>query len=173
MSLPGNCMHHYYQMSNLRAGKKTKKRSEWEKERPYFKMLHLIEAIWFMYMTTVVLLSHWWYFRWLHLKWKSCRSEEEQRSLEHGWEEFGAFLPPPSVFASELKTLFLCQRDQRRLRSITCLQPHCLFDLLICYHHPHHYNDCYYYFVNLKPVLQLGYLESCCLTPRFPLSSLL
>lgn len=57
--------------------------------------------------------------------------------------------------------LFLCQQDQSRLRSITCLQPHCLFDLLICYHHPHHYDDCYYYFVNLKPALRLGYLESC------------
>lgn len=61
MNLPGNCMHHYYQMSNLGAGKKTKKtkRSEWKKKRPYFKMLHLIEAIWFVYMTTTVLLSLW------------------------------------------------------------------------------------------------------------------
>lgn len=34
MSLPGNCMHHYYQMSNLRAGEKKerKKRSESERE---------------------------------------------------------------------------------------------------------------------------------------------
>lgn len=62
MSLPGNCMHHYYQMSNLRASAKKKKklkRSEWEKKRPSFKMLHLIEAIWFTYMTTVVLLACW------------------------------------------------------------------------------------------------------------------
>lgn len=53
MSLPGNCMHHYYQMSNLRAGKKTQKEVSGKKNRPYFKMLHLIEAVWFTYMTTV------------------------------------------------------------------------------------------------------------------------
>lgn len=91
--------------------KNQKEVSEGGKKR-YFKMLHLIEAIWFMYMTTVVLLAL-MTFHWLHFKWKRCGSGLEQLSLEHGWEEFGTFLPPPSVFSSELKTLSLPARSKQ------------------------------------------------------------